>query len=110
MTIPPLTEPITLWNIEIVHRDGFGGWLIKDTDKVYVSIKGYPTVRVPAAFRSKSAALSFLELNEHVLDRRCGGRDGFCGFEVLAIRQYRPVEFDDVVQLRTKRKRTRAER
>ena len=108
MTKPPLTGPVTFWTIAIHHEDFFNDWSIKEKDEVCVSIRGYPTVRDPAVFRSEVEARRFLETNRKVLDRRCAVRIGFLAFNIREIRQYWPVEYDEVPQLRTVREAPRA--
>jgi hypothetical protein len=100
MTLPPLRDPVTYWSIAIDHEDMFNGWPVKSwPGEVYVSAKGFPTVRSQARFETESDAKLFLETNRTVVERRCANKFGFHGFVVCSGGSLWPVEYDQPVLL-----------
>lgn len=105
MTLPPLSQPMTYWTIAIDHEDGYNGWPVKASPpEVFVSAKGYPTVKSWAQFRSKADAELFLERNREAILRRCGSKRGFHGLAVTSGSSLWPVVFDRPGRIARRRK------
>lgn len=88
------------WTIQVEHNGCYNGWeLESDRDEVFVSAKGYPCRRTPAQFRTKAQAEKFLQLNREIIERRCGSKREFIGFQIRSDSDWGSITFDKPVSI-----------